>query len=175
MSFDKSFRNEKIELLPYRQEWFDKFLREKQILTEVLKGHFRDIEHIGSTAVDGLDAKPIIDIAVLIDNVSMVPVIIELLSKLQYSYHGEYGLPDRHFFIKGNPREFHLHIVDGNTNYWGEWIAFREILKQDKEIRRRYQDLKYRLLKRYQFDREKFTKGKSDFIKTILNEQLKKS
>jgi GrpB-like predicted nucleotidyltransferase (UPF0157 family) len=102
-------------------------------------------------------------------------MIIEPLSQLQYSYHGEYGLPGRHFFIKGKPREFHLHVVDGNTKHWGQWIAFREILKQDKDIRRRYQDLKYKLLEGYQFDREKFTMGKSDFIKTILNEQSEKS
>ena len=175
MSFDNSVRNEKIEIVSHREEWFNKFISEKRILSEALKGHFQHIEHIGSTTVNGLDAKPIIDIAILTENVSKVPMIHELLSKLQYSYHGEYGLPGRHFFIKGKPREFDLHIVDGNTNHWEQWIAFREILKRDREICRRYQDLKYRLLERYQFDREKFTKGKADFIKTILNEQFKKS
>jgi len=173
MSFNNNENNEKIELVSHREEWSHKFMREKQLLSEVLKEYFLHIEHIGSTAVKDIVAKPIIDIGILIDSVDNVPNIIELLSKLQYSYQGEYGLPGRHFFIKGKPREFHLHIVDDNTDHWGKWLAFREILKKDEDVRRRYQDLKYRLLEMYQFDREKFTMGKSAFINSIVSKNFK--
>jgi len=172
MSFNNSANNEKIELVSYREEWSHKFIREKQLLSEVLKGYLRQIEHIGSTAVKEIVSKPIIDIAALIDSVNNIPGLIEPLSKLQYSYQGEYGLPDRHFFIKGKPREFHLHIVDDNTDYWGKWLAFREIIKKDADVRRRYQDLKYKLLEMHQFDRKKFTMGKSDFINSILSKHF---
>lgn len=175
MAFDNNIEIEKIELVSHRKEWSHEFMREKLLLSKVFNGYLRHIEHIGSTAVEDIDTKPIIDIGVLIDSIDNIPKIIEPLFKIQYSYQGEYGLPGRHFFIKGRPREFHLHIVDNSTDHWKNWLVFREILKRDKDIRRRYQDLKYKLLEKYQFDREKYTNGKSDFINSILNEEFKRA
>ena|SRR4030042_1597265 len=175
MSRDKDLDSEEIELISHKEEWSQKFTNEKELLLNVFNGYFNQIEHIGSTSVPGLDAKPIIDIAVLINDIKDVPEIIEPLSKLEYLYKGEYDLPGRHFFVKGNPRQFHLHIVDGNTEYWKQWITFREILRGNKNIRIKYQELKKNLAMRYLSDRENYTKGKSDFINTVLKENNEKS
>lgn len=153
-----------IQIVPFQDDWLVKYEDEKAQLCEVFKAIKHDIEHIGSTSVGGLDAKPIIDIAVRLETVCQVPEFIESLARRGYSYEGEFGLAGRHFFIKGTPRAFHLHLVDGSTNHWTRWIAFRDALRSDPQLRNDYQRLKYDLASKYRFERAKYSEGKSEFI-----------
>jgi GrpB-like predicted nucleotidyltransferase (UPF0157 family) len=157
-----------IKIVSHRDEWRDKYEAEKAALSQALRRYDHTIEHIGSTGVDALDAKPIVDIAILVDSVERVPEIQNPLYALGYTYVGEYGLPGRHFFTKGDPREFHLHLVDRTTDHWNRWLRFREILKEDPAVRRRYQALKRALARKYRHEREKYTAGKTEFIDHVL-------
>ena len=160
--------NYKIELVPYREEWVGKFAREKEVLARALAPLNHRIEHIGSTAVRGAKAKPIIDIAVFLDTVQAVPRLVEPLAGIEYQYLGEFGLPGRHFFIKGDPRAYHLHIVDSTTDHWQRWVQFRDALRKDADLLKRYQELKASLAEIYHSDREKYTASKSSFINAVV-------
>ena len=157
-----------VQVVPFQDDWFDKYEQERERLQAVVNDVTRDIEHIGSTSVRGLAAKPIIDIALRLATVQQVPDLLEPLARLGYTYEGEYGLPGRHFFIRGEPRAFHLHLVDDTTNHWQRWITFRDLLRRNPMLRQAYQQLKYELACKYRFDRAKYSDSKSDFINSAV-------
>jgi GrpB-like predicted nucleotidyltransferase (UPF0157 family) len=159
---------ETVRVVPYSDAWPAKFAGERERLSRTLGGRALAIEHIGSTAVPRIDAKPIIDIAAKVAAVGIVPDLIAPLAELGYTYEGEYGLPGRHFFIKGRPREFHLHIVDDTTDYWPQWLAFRDLLRRDERARQEYAALKRQLAAQFHDEREKYTAAKSAFIKAAI-------
>jgi GrpB-like predicted nucleotidyltransferase (UPF0157 family) len=156
----------------FSPEWAVKFEREKPALSAALAPHSHRIEHIGSTAVPGAIAKPIIDIAILLDSVALIPSLVPPLAGLGYEHLGEFGLPGRHFFVKGDPRSFHLHLVDSTTDHWQRWIRFRDILRGNPAILREYEELKVSLAQKYFEDREKYTAAKSTFVNAILERKL---
>lgn len=160
---------ELIELLPHDDAWAERFAIEKQKIVPIFNRYSCQIEHIGSTSVPHLPAKPIIDIAVKVESVEIVLELVAPLSEVSYDYQGEYGLPGRHFFTKGKPREFHLHIVDDGTDHWERWVNFRGILTTNEAIRKEYLELKADLAEKYRFQREKYTEGKTLFIDSVLH------
>lgn len=157
-----------IQVVPFQDSWLARYEAEREQLCRVLEGVMQGIEHIGSTAVPGLDAKPIIDIAVRLPSVTLAPDLGGRLAQLDYTYRGEYGLPGRHFFTKGEPRAFHLHLVDDRTNHWRRWIDFRDALRRDPELCQDYQRLKHELARKYRFQRALYSEGKSDFINVVV-------
>jgi len=158
-----------VKLVDFNETWFDKYNMEKLKLHAVLHSFAHEIEHIGSTSIPSTTAKPIIDIAIMIKNLNLVPRLIAPLSKLSYAYRGEYGLPGRHFFVKGDPNEFHLHIVDYTTDHWHRWIKFRDILKSNEKLRQQYIALKQKLAQKYALQRQKYTEAKSEFVNSIVD------
>ncbi len=157
-----------VDIVAFQDDWFDKYEQERLCLQAVVKDVAQGIEHIGSTSVRGLAAKPIIDIAVRLATVQQVPELLEALARLDYVYEGEYGLPGRHFFTKGEPRAFHLHLVDDTTNHWRRWIAFRDLLRRNPALCQAYQQLKCDLARKYRFDRALYSDSKSDFINAAV-------
>ena len=158
----------KVELAPFSAEWAGRFEKEKLLLLRVLSPFSHQIEHIGSTAVQGAMAKPIVDIAVRLDNLHILSQLVEPLADLGYEYLEEFGLPGRHFFIKGRPRSFHLHVVDHTNAHWEKWIKFRNILRANRHVLEMYLRLKDDLAKKYADQREKYTQAKSEFINSVL-------
>ena len=161
--------NYRIELVPYSDEWADDFTTAKAAIAETLAAYPHQIEHIGSTAIEGSVAKPIIDIAIKIKSVTIIPEINPLLASLSYESLGEFGLPGRHFFSKSAPKRIHLHIVDNTTDHWDRWLKFRNILRRDEDVRQEYQALKIELAEKHRFEREKYTAAKSEFINSIVD------
>ncbi len=157
-----------VQVVPFEEDWPTKYEEEQTRLCGVLAGGMQAIEHIGSTAVRGLDAKPIIDIAVRLATTALVPKVVDGLASLDYSYQGEFGLSGRHFFIKGEPRAFHLHLVDDTTNHWQRWIAFRDALRCDAELCKVYQQLKHELAWKYKFQRAMYSESKGAFIDSVV-------
>jgi len=158
-----------VKLVDFNQRWFDKYNMEKLKLHEALCSLPHEIEHIGSTSIPNTTAKPIIDIAIRLESLKLVTRLIPPLSKLSYAYRGEYGLAGRHFFVKGNPKEFHLHIVDHTTDHWQKWIKFRDILKSNETLKQQYIELKQKLAEKYALQREKYTEAKTEFINSIVD------
>ena len=136
----------------------------RQVLGDTLVG----IEHVGSTAVPGLAAKPVIDIIV---SVTSLAAAIPALEALGYDCRGENGIPGRLFFRKGLVefrRTHHLHLVEVGHEQWKFTLAFRNYLRSHPGDMRRYEEVKRALAEKFRDNRSAYTNGKADFIRAIL-------
>jgi GrpB-like predicted nucleotidyltransferase (UPF0157 family) len=154
-----------VKLRRYTPEWARLYEAEQGRLQQVLPKRGVAIAHIGSTAVPGLDAKPIIDIAIRVP--SFRPHIAKL-EALGYEYKGEYGLPGRHFFVRGNPVSYHVHLVKKGSRHWTVWLLFRDYLMSHPAEARRYNRFKRRLARRFAGDRPAYTRAKAPFVESLL-------
>ncbi|MCG7841401.1 MAG: GrpB family protein [Methanomassiliicoccales archaeon] len=155
-----------IELLPRDSLWTRMFSEERDRLLSALGEMVRGIDHVGSTAVPGLEAKPIIDIMVSVDILEL-GTVKEILEDLGY-LHVPIDETGRLFFRKGMPRTHHLHVVRrGSWEYW-KHLFFRDRLVDNKDEIREYAALKMELAERFHHDREAYTKGKEAFIEGLL-------
>jgi GrpB-like predicted nucleotidyltransferase (UPF0157 family) len=154
----------------YDPEWPARYQAEKRALAPVLAPWLvGPIEHIGSTAVPGLAAKPVIDImAAVHDLPSSKPAIAALVS-LSYCYF-DYKADVMHWFCKPSDfeRTHHLHLVPFESSLWRDRLAFRDTLRSDAGIRLEYLELKLRLAMEFRDDREGYTEAKTDFIRSVL-------
>ena len=157
-----------VTLMPHTEVWHQLFADEEARLRDAIGGNVLAIEHVGSTAVCGLSAKPIIDIAVALREIADAERCVIPLEDIGYEYRGELDIPGRHFFGKGEPRTHHLHLVKARSDFWKNHLLFRDYLRQHAEIAAQYEELKTRLAHEYQNNREAYTEGKARFIENVL-------
>lgn len=161
-----------LELCPYSPLWPAVFDVERERLAALFAGEEVAIEHIGSTAVPGLGAKPIIDILLGCAALGVVEARIALLEAEGYRYVKEFevAFPDRRYFDKreGHPGRFHLHAVVVGSPFWTRQLAFRDALRADPALAERYWKVKQRVAARFPNDRAAYTEGKTDFIRGVL-------
>jgi GrpB-like predicted nucleotidyltransferase (UPF0157 family) len=150
---------------------------EKARLVVVLTPWLVDgVEHVGSTAVPGLAAKPIIDLMASVrDPDAVVDRAGDRLAADGWCFvppELDSGGPWRRFFVKpdqsGQHRYAHLHVIAAGHPRWAEQLAFRDALRRDDELARRYADLKRRLAAEHAEDREAYTEGKGEFVRDAL-------
>ena len=130
-----------------------------------------DVQHMGSTAVPGLPAKPILDLVAGVRTLEAIPELIGRLTSIGYLYRGNGGVDGRHLFVKESSpdvRTVHLHVVTYNGQEWRSGLRFRDLLRQDAGIRTQYAELKRKLGITFQNDRKAYTAAKEDFIRAIL-------
>jgi GrpB-like predicted nucleotidyltransferase (UPF0157 family) len=163
---------EVVELTAYSPLWPAVFDIEKGRLTEIFGADAVLVEHVGSTAVPGLGAKPVIDILVGAPTLAVVERHIPQLVESGYRYVPEFerAFPQRRFLVKlhGHPGTFHLNAVVYDTPFWKDLIAFRDILREDPGIAERYWRLKGLLAARFRNDREAYANAKSEFVRNAL-------
>jgi GrpB-like predicted nucleotidyltransferase (UPF0157 family) len=163
----------RVEIVDYDPRWALLYGEERARILAVI-GHLDvAIEHIGSTAVVGLGAKPIIDILVGVRRLSDAQLCMEPLISLGYVYQPEHEvtLPERRFFGKGEPpgeQHYHLHMVEKGGEFWRRHLAFRDYLRTHPETSRQYYELKKKLASEYGSDREGYTEAKTQFIESIV-------
>jgi GrpB-like predicted nucleotidyltransferase (UPF0157 family) len=157
-----------VTIVPYAPDWPRRFAAEAARIRGVLAGPSVRIEHIGSTSVPGLDAKPIIDLAIALPVSQPPPAAIGPLVSLGYRHRGEYGLPGREFFTLGEPATFHVHVVAENSPHWRAWRDFRDALRGDAGLRERYAALKRELAIRHAGNRPAYTAAKTEFIQAVI-------
>ena len=159
-----------VRVMPHDPRWSMLFAQEAKRIRGALAA--RDlqlvIEHMGSTAVSGLSAKPIIDILAGWDRVEMLPRVIATLQDAGYIHRGEQGIPGREFFRRGDPRQYHLHLAQFRGTFWQDHLAFRDLLRTDDRIAGEYDTLKHGLAERYPRDREAYIDGKTVFVQEML-------
>lgn len=126
------------------------------------------LEHTGSTAVSGLAAKPILDILGGHPPDVDVSSYIAAMERAGYVHRGEQGIPGRHFFRRGDPRSYHLHLAVRDGSFWREHLGFRDALRGDPRLRAEYEALKLALAERYPSDRESYINGKTTFVRNVL-------
>jgi GrpB-like predicted nucleotidyltransferase (UPF0157 family) len=161
-----------IVITPYDEAWPARFRAESARLQEA----FRDvpvwIEHIGSTAVPGLAAKPIVDIMLGVERLAQVEARIPALEARGYEYVTEHEteIPERRFFAKPRqrPRLFHLHAVERTSDFWRRHLVFRDHLRRHPEEAAAYGALKIALAARFDDDRDGYTESKTPFIEAAV-------
>jgi GrpB-like predicted nucleotidyltransferase (UPF0157 family) len=154
----------------YDPRWPTEFDAAKAEL-EAVTHHLVDrIEHVGSTAVPGLAAKPVIDIAVAVRGGVTFSDLRSRLEGAGYEYRGDLGDDGGLIFAKGSEshRTHYLHVVDAGSPQWRSYLIFREALRHDRSLRERYARLKKDLAARFPHDRESYVKGKHSFIRTTI-------
>lgn len=158
-----------VKLAPYDPIWKKLFEIEKESLLNSIGDYVLGIEHIGSTSIPGLKAKPIIDMIVAVKDLSIYVKLIDSLTKLGYEYMPGRVFDDRVFFPKGprGNRTHHLSLVVENSEGWTGPIAFRDYLRNNPHERQEYQLLKERLAEQFPNDRTSYTKAKASFFKRI--------
>ena len=160
--------NGAVRLITYTARWEQLFKEEKSRLESAIGQHVLDIQHVGSTAIPGLVAKPILDIGVAVVNFDDARVCIKPIEELGYKYRGEFGIPRRHYFVKGDPRTHHLHMSEIDSPNWENHVLFRDYLIQHPELAKEYAELKLRLADRFSTDREAYLDGKAPFIERVM-------
>lgn len=152
----------------YNPEWKNEFERIKNELLTVLSGKINSIEHVGSTSVEGLAAKPIIDIDVVINkNFEEVKNALEVIG---YIYEGDLGISGREAFDYKNKPHFmahHLYVCNKNSEELYRHITFRDYLREHKEDRDRYSSIKKEMALKYPEDIELYIEGKQPVILDI--------
>jgi GrpB-like predicted nucleotidyltransferase (UPF0157 family) len=162
--------DEPVTITPYQPDWPAAFEAERKLLAPVIGAYLvGGIHHVGSTAVPGLAAKPIIDILAGISDLGSARPCIELVAPLGYAY-APY-LPDEMlWFCKPNPRRrtHHLHLIPVGSARYRDELKFRDYLRAHPDSRDEYARLKQGLAARFSRDREGYTEAKTDFVRDIL-------
>lgn len=159
----------RVEVVPWDPQWSTDFESIRRELAHACASTtVRSIEHVGSTSVPGLAAKPVIDVAVVVAR-DDVPGAIEALEAAGYTYLGERGVPDRHAFAEpghGPARNVYV-AVDGALALRNH-LAVREVLRDDAELRRRYGELKVELASRDIVDMDTYVAAKTPVLQEVL-------
>ncbi len=163
-------RTEKVFVVPYDIKWKDEFQKIKVTLEEVLSDIILRIEHVGSTSVEGLSAKPIIDIDVVIKSYDKFEKVKSILENLGYYHEGDLGIKDREAFAYEEKPEFmlhHLYICPQDSEELKRHTTFRDYLRSHKEDRERYGAVKIKAAKMYPTDIDNYIEFKSSCILEI--------
>ncbi len=159
--------NVRIEIVDYDPHWPQLYEVERARIASALGALVQSIEHIGSTSVLGLSAKPIIDMLVTVARLGPVDRYVEPLGRLGYTYFPVMGNSERYTFGKGNPHTHHLHVVQHASEEHLRPLLFRDYLRAHPRDARMYDALKRTLAARFHDDRRAYLAGKSDFVRSI--------
>lgn len=163
-------QNAPIEVVPCDPSWPEKFADERGVLEEILAPWIvGGIEHVGSTAVPGLDAKPVIDIMVGVENLESSRGAVPAAGNAGYIYW-PYKADSMHWFCKPSEthRTHHLHLIPFNSPLWKARMGFRNALRKDDALAAAYAELKHDLAGQYRHDREAYTESKGPFVQQVL-------
>ena len=164
----------------YEANWPHLYEAEKALVVGRIGEHLLAIEHIGSTSVPGLSAKPIIDMLLGVETLDQADACLDPLEQVGYEY-----LPERTAFTKarrflrkyplGSPVGYHLHLLQPSNPYWTVLLAFRNYLRHHPATAHRYGVLKQQLAEQFPTDRLAYLHGKADFIQAVLQQAQQES
>ena len=164
-------RRHTVRLVEHEPGWAALFASEASVIRRRVGDIIVDVQHVGSTAVAELLAKPILDIAIAVSAPDAVPLVADRLRDAGYLDRGSAGRNGGHLLVKEaapDVRTVHVHVVDLTDPQWGDYIRFRDTLREDDAIRRAYHELKRELAETCGNDRQVYTAGKAAFIRSIL-------
>ncbi len=161
----------KVHITEYNPLWKQQFQKEKQLIIKTIPNIQLEIEHIGSTSIEGLGAKPVIDILIGLYDFSLANEQVKKIINIGYQYLPQYEdtMPYRRFFIKeeNGIRICHIHMIEINTEFWKRHLAFRDYLISHPKEKEEYYSLKKELSQREWKDGNEYAAAKTEFIKNI--------
>ncbi|MDC6170499.1 GrpB family protein [Paucibacter sp. XJ19-41] len=174
MTDDESLQqaiDEAVSLRPYDRNWPVLFETERQRLMALFPGLLLDVQHFGSTAVEGMTAKPIIDILAGVASMAVADSLVDPLTRSGYTTSAEFNatLSDRRWLMRHaqGRRTHHLHLVVLGEAVWRQRLRFRDALRADPKLADRYLALKSRLALQHAEDRELYTQAKTEFVAAV--------
>lgn len=163
--------NNPVVIQDYDPHWPQVFEMLRVRIAPVLNGLVTSIEHVGSTAVPGLAAKPVIDIDVVLTSARDLQLVIPKLAHLGYEHRGDLGVIGREAFrAKSDDFPHHLYVCPPDSREYARHIAFRNYLRTHAEAANSYALLKRELAGKFASDRVAYNEGKSKFVETILHD-----
>lgn len=162
-----------VTLMPYQEEWKENAESAIEKLKQLLGDAAVDIQHVGSTAISSIHAKPILDLVVGVRRLDDILPYVELLKQHHIIFRGK-DTPGQFLFVIGDfeedTRTHHIHVVKWNGTQWKHYIHFRDYLNTYPEKAKLYEDCKKRLALQFSADRKQYTAGKQDLIEQLLKE-----
>jgi GrpB-like predicted nucleotidyltransferase (UPF0157 family) len=163
----------KMEVQDYNHEWEREYLLEKNRLQHVLKEVAIKIHHIGSTAIPGIKAKPIIDILIEVTSIDELDELTKEMKELGYEAKGENGIKGRRYFQKGGEaRSHHVHCYLEENEEIRRHLLFRDYLRAFPLKALEYSKLKEELSAAFLYDPERYVNGKSEFVRRTDRDAL---
>ena len=161
-----------VRVVAYDENWPALFLAESERLAAACRSLPIRFEHVGSTGVPGLCAKPVLDIlAGHPAEVSALDYVTDL-ERAGYVHRGDRGIAGHQFFRRGQPRAYHIHLVEEGGELWRQYVTFRDHLRADPAAAHRYGELKEALAARFPHDRESYINGKSEFVREVVSRRF---
>lgn len=164
------YQGREYKVLGYSKDWQGRFLEEHNILKSILKNDALAIEHIGSTAVEGLAGKPIIDVLVVIEDIALIDKHASEMIAAGYRGLGEYVLPGTRLFVReeDDARLVNVHFFLHGHPHIEEMILTRDYLRSHPEEVKKYGDLKRSLYQEHPNDYGAYRKRKDEYMKELL-------
>lgn len=163
-----------IIVVPYNPTWANEFQKIKEHISPVIMKSILGIEHVGSTSVEGLPAKPIIDIDIIIEDYAYFDTVKQELESIGYHHKGDLGVKDREAFVYNKDQiqdfmEHHLYVCPKNSAELKRHITFRNHLRINIDDRDKYGAIKIEAAKKYPTDIESYLTMKGIVIAEIYN------
>lgn len=163
----------RVEVTPYNEQWVQMYEEEAEKLRRIFGRQLIAIHHIGSTAVPGLDAKPIIDIMPVVRDITLVDEYNQPMRDIGYEPKGENGIPGRRYFQKGgDDRTRHVHVFQVGSPQIERHLAFRDYLRAHPNEATEYGEMKRKLAREFPHDIDSYIQGKETLVKEIEQRAL---
>jgi len=165
---------ERVRVEPYDPAWKEAYERERRRLADLIGDDVLGFEHVGSTAVEGLPAKPVIDLLAVVDDIDAARDLVPVLEANGYEYRPKPDESERLHCAKGPPedRTHYLKLVERDSTFHRETVAFRDHLRANPAAAERYAARKRELAERYADDRDAYTEAKAAFVEDVLSDAL---
>ncbi len=162
-----------VVVVPYDEAWPSLFEEERARIERAIGPWVEEIEHVGSTAVPGLAAKPVIDIMVGVKSLDDTPIFVKRLEAIGYEYVPELErqMPQRRYFrkLRQGRRTHQIHLVErSDAAFWDRHVLFRDYLRAHPEVAEGYARLKYEVSERFREERVAYTDAKTGFIAEVV-------
>lgn len=165
----------KVEVVPPNPTWREEFEAESRRIAVVMGENIVAIHHIGSTAIPGIYAKPVIDFLIEVKDIIETDTQTAAVAALGYEAMGEFGLPGRRYFRKEQPsgiRTHNVHTYETGSPEINRHLAFRDYMIAHPDIAQQYSELKRELAKKYPQDIEGYMDGKDEFVRMVEKKAL---
>ncbi|MFK0330379.1 GrpB family protein [Rhizobium sp. NPDC090275] len=172
-AFGLGLKNLTVSLSDANALWHEAYEEEAEAIRQALGDTVIDIQHVGSTSIPSIKAKPIIDIMVGIRYFADGPACVGAMESIGYDYAGTDLVPDDHIFgrgIKGETRTHLVHVVEYRGENWNRMLAFRDALRANPDLARAYEQLKIDLAGTHASSRAEYTRAKHDFVEQVVKD-----
>ena len=166
-------RHGKVELVRHDPEWAAMYRAEAARIHASCAGLVLAVEHIGSTSIPGIHAKPIIDLAIGVATLEDADKMEPGMRSLGYDYPRDVGIPDQYVFGRGHPvRKYIAHVQVHESDHWNDYLIFRNRLRESPQLAKEYESLKLALAGEFKNDRATYGDRKAKFVAHVLGRQL---